>query len=300
MIFRVYGVEAALVAVRVPAASRVEGSTFGKAPRTASPRRADRHGGASDPLPAYPGGRDPRQRDGGADGEHDGGRAVADRQRPGEERDGEDGGGQSEPHGEAAGAVPDVAGGLQGDEDGAVGEEQRRGGGAAEQGVRVEQVEQAADVLVIGVQWYAAQDVGERHAPQDRRYQRTDEDRRVPAALPLRLGALVPVLEGDAAGDLGEQDQQQWQVEAGEEGGVPVGEGGEDGAAGGDQPDLVAVPDRADGVDQDAPFPVVAAEDGQQHADAEVEAFEDEVAGEEHGDEQKPDGGEVHGGLRCQ
>ena len=86
------------------------------------------------------------------------------------------------------------------------------------------------------------------------------------------------------------QDQQQRQVEAGEQGGVPLGEGGEHRAAGGDQPDLVAVPDRADGVDQDAALAVVAAEHGQQHADAEVEALQDEVADEQHGDEQEPDG----------
>ena len=37
-----------------------------------------------------------------------------------------------------------------------------------------------------------------------------------------------------------------------------------------------------------------AAEDGQQDADAEVEALEDEVADPEDGDEDEPDGRELH------
>ena len=43
--------------------------------------------------------------------------------------------------------------------------------------------------------------------------------------------------------------------------------------------------------------PVVAAEHGQQHADAEVEALEEEVAGPQHGDQQEPEGGEFHVGA---
>ena len=70
--------------------------------------------------------------------------------------------------------------------------------------------------------------------PQRRAGMASREDGGVPAAFPGGFGALVAVFEGDAAGDEGEQDEQQRQVEAGEEGGVPLGEGGEHGAAGGD------------------------------------------------------------------
>ena len=68
---------------------------------------------------------------------------------------------------------------------------------------------------------------------------------------------LCAVLERDPAHDQREQDQQQRQVEAAEQRGVPLRERGERGAAGDEQPDLVAVPDRADGVDQDAALGVV-------------------------------------------
>ena len=68
-----------------------------------------------------------------------------------------------------------------------------------------------------------------------------------------------------------------------------LGEGGEDRRAADDQPDLVAVPDRSDGVDGDAPLDVGAADELVQRADAEVEALEDEEAGPEDGDDDEPD-----------
>ena len=67
------------------------------------------------------------------------------------------------------------------------------------------------------------------------------------------------------------------------------GERGEHRRAGDDQPDLVAVPERADGVDRRPALGLVAADDAVQHADAEVEALEDEEAGPEDGDDDEPE-----------
>ena len=64
-----------------------------------------------------------------------------------------------------------------------------------------------------------------------------------------------------------------------------------------DQPHLVAVPGRADGVDEDAPLQVVATEEGVQHADAEVEPFEHEEADPEDGVDDEPEISECHDGL---
>ena len=99
---------------------------------------------------------------------------------------------------------------------------------------------------------------------------------------------------GDAAHDQTDQDEQQGQIEAGEERRVPLGEGGEGRAARGEQPHLVAVPDRTDGAECDAPVGLVAGDQRQQHADAEVEALEEEVAGPQDRDQQEPDRGELH------
>ncbi len=56
----------------------------------------------------------------------------------------------------------------------------------AQQGVGIQQVEEAAGVLQVGVDRHAAQDVGEGDAPQQRRHERADDDGQVPVAPPAR------------------------------------------------------------------------------------------------------------------
>ena len=63
-------------------------------------------------------------------------------------------------------------------------------------------------------------------------------------------GDLLAELEGDAARDQRDQHEQQRQVEAGEQRRVPGRERREHRRAGHDQPDLVAVPERADRVER--------------------------------------------------
>ena len=135
----------------------------------------------------------------------------------------------------------------------------------------------------------------ERHAPEQCGDERAADDREVPAASPCVVVDLPAVLQCHPAQDERDQDQQQRQVEAGEQRRVPLGEGGEGGAAGDEEPHLVAVPDRPDRAECDTAVGLVARDQRQQHADAEVEALQDEVAGPQHGDEQEPDVGECHG-----
>ncbi len=84
---------------------------------------------------------------------------------------------------------------------------------------------------------------------------RADEERPVPEA---RASAATPILLRNSrrhrAEDEREQQQHEGGVEAGEDRGVGLREGGEQGAAEGHQPDLVAVPQRADGVHRDPPL----------------------------------------------
>ena len=98
-------------------------------------------------------------------------------------------------------------------------------------------------------------------------------------------------IRSHGAEDEGHQDQQQWQVERGEQGGVPEGEGRERGAGGGQEPHLIAVPDRADRVEQHAAFGVVPGEALHQHSNTEVKALQKEVARPQHRDGDEPDGG---------
>src|SRR5262249_33185329 len=65
-------------------------------------------------------------------------------------------------------------------------------------------------------------------------------------------------------------------------------------AAGDDQPDLVTVPDRPDRLEHRRALLLVARHEREQDADAEVEAFEQEVGAPEDGDQDEPEGLEVH------
>ena len=218
-------------------------------------------------------------------------------ERPDQERAAEQDRGHADPGDQRVGAHPHVTVGLEGEEGRPVQGEQRQRREAAEQRVRVEQGQQRAGVLVVLVERHAVHDVRERHAPQQRGQRRADDDRDVPVAPPAVTVDLAAELEGHPAQDQRDEDEQQREVEAGEQARVPLGERGEGRPARDEQPDLVAVPDRADGVDRDAAVVLGAPDQRQQHADAEVEALEDEVAGPQDRDEQEPDVGECHGRL---
>jgi hypothetical protein len=60
------------------------------------------------------------------------------------------------------------------------------------------------------------------------------------------------------------------------------------------EPDLVPVPHRADRLEHRAALAFVPREEGQQHADAEVEALEQEIAAPENGDQAEPEDLKIH------
>ena len=159
-----------------------------------------------------------------------------------------------------------------------MGEEEREGGHAAEQRVGVQQREQRARVLAVGVDRHAVDDVGPGHAPQQRAAGSCRPRSPTPSARARPAVVLAPELERDAAHDQRDEDQEEREVEAGEERRVPLREGGERGAAGDDQPHLVAVPHRPDRMQHGAALGLVAPDGAHQHPDAEVEALEHEVA----------------------
>ncbi|MNN57082.1 hypothetical protein D3C81_1720480 [compost metagenome] len=67
-----------------------------------------------------------------------------------------------------------------------------------------------------------------------------------------------------------------------------MGERGKHRTAGRNQPNLIAVPDRADGVDQHPALHILLAQEGDQHTHAEVEALQEEKADKQHCDQDKP------------
>src|ERR1019366_5967537 len=112
----------------------------------------------------------------------------------------------------------------------------------------------------------------------------------VPERLPDRAFDVIAELDGYAAQDEEPEHDHQRQIESAEAGGVERGEGEEQRAAGGEQPDLIAVPDGADGAEYGAAFFVGARDQQVGDAGAEIEAIQHHVSGEHQGDEAKPGG----------
>ncbi len=171
--------------------------------------------------------------------------------------------------------------------------EQRQRRDPRKERVGVEQGQQRAGELALRVDRDAVHHVREGDAPEQGRDRRADEDRAVPPGPPAVGVVLAAVLECDAAHDQRDEDQEEREVEAGEERRIPGRERRERRAAGGQQPDLVAVPDRSDRVDDHAPVVVVLREERQEDADPEVEALEHEVPDPEDRDQREPENLEV-------
>ena len=106
----------------------------------------------------------------------------------------------------------------------------------------IQQEEQGTDArvdLAVAIDGHAARDVGEGDAPQQRWNPRPDGDPDVAAITPdLRVDLAAP-LQTHAAQDQRNHDEQQRQVKAGKHRGVPLRKRGEEGVAGGNEPDLI-------------------------------------------------------------
>ena len=130
----------------------------------------------------------------------------------------------------------------------------------------------------------------ERHALGEGGDERAAEEGDVPEEL-APPGAPAE-LEGDAAEDEREQHGDDRRVERRHHHGVGEREDREEPAAAEDQPGLVAVPDRRDGVHREI-LVRLALDQREEDADPEVEAVEHHVGEHREGDQPGPDEGEV-------
>ena len=149
-------------------------------------------------------------------------------------------------------------------------------------------VDDGAGRNVNNLDLHTLDEIREGDAQQDRDEPRGDRVRPVPGVTPLLSGDLRAPLERHDADDQADQDQEESQVHAREHGGVPLGEGRESRAARGEQPDLVAVPVRADRAHRLGALTVALGNQGQEHADTEVEALKDQEDRPQNGDENEP------------
>ena len=174
-----------------------------------------------------------------------------------------------------------------------MGAEHAQADDAAEQRERVEQREERALVgrahQLVELERQAKEQVAEGHAEHQRRHRTADEQGPVPGAAPARIFHLAAVVEPHRPAEQREQHQQHRPVQAGESDRIDHRPGREQRAASGDEPHLVAIPVRRNGVDRHASLVVGLADEGHQCHGAHVEAIGQGEADQQHADQHPPD-----------
>ncbi len=183
----------------------------------------------------------------------------------------------------------------------AVGDDHRHREQADHQREGRQQPDEPARVVAGRVDRQAAQDVPDGDPEEEGRHGRPDEERDVPRPPPTGPVDLVAELQGHRPEDQRGEQEHERQVEAREDGRVDDRERREQRPAGGQEPDLVAVPDRPDRAQDHPPLVVAPGDEEVEDARAKVEAVEHRVAEQEDPDEDEPDvteGGHVSGPPR--
>ena len=163
----------------------------------------------------------------------------------------------------------------------------------AERAGRGERGEQRQLEPAVRRQRHAAQEIAERGAEEHRRESRSEREDGVPERTPQAVFDVRAELDRDAAQDERPENQEDRQVEAREAGREHRREGEEEDAAGGEQPDLVAVPERADRGQHLPAFPVGARNQEVEGAGAEIETVHDDIDRDHDRGESEPEG--LHG-----
>ena len=204
---------------------------------------------------------------------------------------------------DAAGAVGELARGLDGEPESSVERERDQGDDAADNRVPVENAgmgtglpvgPQGQEEVAVGLERNAAQDVGEGGSEEDGEQGAGEAEDAVEQRAPYAYVDVVAKLDADAAQDQEPEHDHERQIEAAEGRGVEERKGEVEGAAAGQQPDFVAVPDWADAGEDNAAVGFGANEEEMEYADAQVEAVEHDVGDDHYGDQPEPD--ETHHG----
>ena len=144
-----------------------------------------------------------------------------------------------------------------------------------EHGERREPVEgTAGEALAVNTR------AGDQSAQGEALAQRRDQAADAESIVPQPPLCMLAILEGDAAEDQGEDHHHDRQVKRVEHDAVGQRESAEQRAAEHDQPALIGVPNAAEARHHDAAA-LVFAHEKREHADAEIEAVEHDVEGEE-------------------
>ncbi|ABV13524.1 hypothetical protein CKO_02407 [Citrobacter koseri ATCC BAA-895] len=162
-----------------------------------------------------------------------------------------------------------------------------------QQAKRVQQLEEVTGVvqtqILVDMERYALQQVAKRHADNQRRHKAPHEDAPVPHVAPAGVFNLGTVVKTDRTEEQGRQHEDHRHIETGKRRSVNHRPGGEQRATGGDQPHLVTVPVRGDGVDHNSTLGVVTTEETGEHAHPHVEAIGNRKTDQQNANQQPPD-----------
>ena len=199
--------------------------------------------------------------------------------------------GRAETEEELAGTHPDRALGLQSQEGRGVHEAETDQRQPTEQRVGREPGEGPADAVAVGVQRQARSGQSQGSTEPEGDQERSPAQGPVHPPPPPVAVDLAAVLDGHRPENQPDQDEHEGDVQGREQGGVPVGEGGEEPGGCGDQPHLVAVPHRADGIEHLPALALIAGTGEHEHPHAQVEAVQEDEPGPQHRDGDEPESG---------
>ena len=172
--------------------------------------------------------------------------------------------------------------------DGAVNQKKQHKQDSSEEPVGIEQGQQCALEDAVGINRQTAENVGKGDPEEQRRQETAHKDADVPKPASAGRGHFLAKFEGHAADDQGEKDEHQGRIERGEHHGIEGGKCCKGDTARGQQPDLVAVPQRTHGIDHHAFVVFGFAQKRIECADSQIEAVGDEENGPQEPPDEKP------------
>ena len=148
---------------------------------------------------------------------------------------------------------------------------------------------QGQEEVAVGLQRNPPQHVGQRGAEEDGEQGAGEAEDAVQQGAPDADVDVIAQLEAHAAQHQEPEHDHQRQIEAAEGRSVEQRKGEVERAAAGQQPHLVAVPDRADAAEGGAALRLGADQEEVERAHAEIKAVEHDVAHDHHGNQPEPD-----------
>ena len=161
---------------------------------------------------------------------------------------------------------------------------------ATGQAVEIEERKQVAVEDALGINRDALEKIGESHAQKDSGGQVDDEMDGIPESAPGRMVNLVAEFKGNRTQDKREEKNDKGKVQRGKHDRIGFGKSGECHTAGGDEPNLVAIPEGAGRIVDNAALALVLGDEGQERAEPQVESVKNEVDGPEQAPENEPYG----------